>query len=73
MQLIKDILTVKNGKDYCITKVLTMMAFLAFVSLSAIDLYLGGHFNAESWAIGAGGLIFGGSAGMKIKESTEPN
>jgi len=68
----KDILTIKNGKDYCMVKVLTVIGFIAYIALSAFDLYTGGNFNAAGWAMGAGSLIFGGAAGTRIKDTTEP-
>ena len=71
-RVVKDISTEKDGISFDITKVLWSIGTIIFFGLTIYTVILTpGSFNYVNWGIAFGGILAGGSAGVKIKESTE--
>jgi hypothetical protein len=72
-QLLKDCLTLKNGEDYDVGRVLLMLGAVAFVILSFYGVYQAGEFDPERFGAGYGMILGGGGIGIAVKSHTEPN
>lgn len=70
-KIIKDMATEINGLDFDVTRILTIAGVLVFFGCSAYALVRGQPFNPTDYGLGLTTIIFGGSAGIKLKESTE--
>lgn len=70
--LIHDCLTGIDGKSYDIARVLLFFGGIGFVVFSGYHVYHNHTFDPTNYGIGLGGIIGGGGAGIKIKETTEP-
>ena len=69
---IKDCITVRNGIDYDVGRILWVVGVLAFIGLSIGDLCLNGHFSAIDYGTGLGVVLAGGGVALKLKDKTEP-
>ena len=70
--LLNDIITNKNGIDFCAAKTLMVISVLMYVVYSGIGIYRGDKFDPASWGGGISTIIVAGCSGAKIKQSTEP-
>ncbi len=69
----KDILTIKNGEDYCSAKVSAFASLWAYMGFATYMLHHSpDHFSLSEFAIGIATIIGAGAVGSKIKETTEP-
>jgi hypothetical protein len=73
MKFLNDLFTGVDNCTFDIARVLWAVCVISFVVFSGVDLYLSGEFKSEFYAIGAGGLLFGGGAGVWIKKDAEPS
>ena len=70
-KIVKDMATEVNGVSFDVTRVLTIAGVLVFFGCSFYALFKGQPFSPTDYGIGLTTIIFGGSAGVKIKESVE--
>jgi hypothetical protein len=72
-RVVKDVLTEKDGESYDVTKVMWVIGTLVYFACTGWTVWahpeLG--FNPVNWSIGFSTILAAGSAGVKIKESTE--
>ncbi len=70
----KDILTEKDGQSFDITKVIWVIGTLVYFGCTFYDMIKNhASFNYLNWSVGFAGILAAGSAGVKIKETTEQN
>jgi hypothetical protein len=72
MQILKDLLTGKDGESYDVGRVLWFMLGLAFIAFTAYDLITNHHFDAANFGMNSGTLLAGGGVGIGLKAKTEP-
>jgi hypothetical protein len=73
-QVVKDVVTEKDGVSFDITKVLWAIGTLIFFGLTIYTVIVNpASFNYVTWGGGFAAILAGGSAGVKVKESTEQN
>ncbi len=71
--VIKDSLTVANGRDYCESKMLAFVSFWIYLPFAGYMLYrTPDHFSLSEFSLGIATIIGAGAVGAKIKDSTEP-
>jgi uncharacterized MAPEG superfamily protein len=71
-KLMNDVFTGKDNLTIDAGRVLWVCMVIAYILLEAADVAMTGTFESKDWAIGGGVLLFGGSAGVAIKKSAEP-
>ena len=71
-KIIKDWFTGIDGVTYDPARMLWIVGMVAFLTFVGHDLYKNGKFDMTNFAMGYGGLLAAGAAGVKIKETTEP-
>ena len=71
--IIKDLLTEKDGVSFDVTKVQWFVGTVVFFGMSIYSVWKNpAHtFDYTSWGIAFAAILAAGSAGVKIKESTE--
>jgi len=70
--ILKDILTEKDGTSFDVTKVQWFVGTIVFFGLTIYSVIIQKEpFNYMNWGIAFGGILAAGSAGVKIKETTE--
>lgn len=70
--VIKDVTTEKDGQSYDIAKVLWVLGTLIFFGLVIYTtIKIPAAFNMMNFGIAFGGILAGGGAAIKIKETTE--
>lgn len=67
-----DILTVANGQDYDVGRVMLLAGFVFFNLFAAWALFKNQPWSAQDYGIGLGALMGGGGAGLWFKRNTEP-
>jgi hypothetical protein len=72
-KLCKDIVTVANGEDFDVGRVLWLVTCLVFLGL-AVWAVVHNHqiLDFANFGIGAGGVLAGGGASLGFKKNTEP-
>jgi hypothetical protein len=72
-KFVKDLITVANGTDYDVGRVLWILSVLIFLGL-AIWAVVKNHqpLDFANFGIGAGGVLGGGGAALGFKRNTEP-
>lgn len=71
-RIIKDILTVKNGEDFCFAKITGAIGILAAISFTGVSLYHHHAIQIQDFCIGVASIIASACGGAKMKETTEP-
>lgn len=71
-KLIKDSLTLANGEDYDIGRVIGALGAFVFFGLTIADFLVNKKFDPQSWGTGFGLLIAGLGAALMLKHKTEP-
>ncbi len=71
-KILKDWFTGPDGVTYDPARSLWIAGMIAFSILCGYEVYKTGHFDMVNFALAYGGLLAGGAAGVKIKETTEP-
>lgn len=69
----KDSLTVANGVDYDLGRVLWALAFLVGVGLEVFCVITRRTFDLQQYGIGVGALLLAGSGALNLKAKTEPS
>ncbi len=69
----KDSLTVANGVDYDIGRILWALAFLVGVGLEVFCVVTHRTFDLQQYGIGVGALLLAGSGALNLKAKTEPS
>lgn len=72
-QLLKDILTCKDGQSFDWGRVLGLGTILVFLGLSVADAIWHFKFDHQAFGIGAGSTFAGVGTALKLKENSEPN
>jgi hypothetical protein len=72
-QLIKDILTTKDGNSYDNGRVLGTLVVVCFLIFTAVDIYLNRKFDYVNFGIASGTIFAGVGINLKLKENSEPN
>lgn len=72
MTFIKDLLTVANGNDYDIGRVMAALGMVTFIGLSIADFCYTHKFDPLAWGTGFGLLVTGAGAALMLKHKTEP-
>lgn len=70
--IINDCLTGLNGVTVDPARLLLFVGGLGFIAFSGYHVWRNHIFDPIGYGTGLGGLIAGGGAGIKIKETTEP-
>jgi uncharacterized integral membrane protein len=72
-RVIKDVLTEKDGVSFDTARILWAVGTLIFFGLTIFTVIKNPTvpFNYMNWGIAFGGILAGGGASVKIKESTE--
>jgi len=70
--MINDLFTGTDGVTHDPARWLWIIGVIAFLALSVFQVYKTGAFDMASFGLAYSGLLAGGAAGVKIKESTEP-
>lgn len=71
-RVIKDWLTGPDGVTYDPARALWIIGMIAFLIFTGHAVYQGHTFDMLNFGLAYGGLLAGGAAGVKIKETTEP-
>lgn len=69
----KDSLTVANGVDYDLGRILWALAFLVGVGLEIFTVITHRTFDLQQYGIGVGALLMAGGASLNLKAKTEPS
>ena len=73
MKFLKDLVTVANGSDYDIGRVMWCIGVLAFLGFSGWSVIAQGqHFDMQSFGIGFGAVMVAGGGALRLKHPTEP-
>jgi hypothetical protein len=72
MNWIKHIITGADNQTADVARVLWIVGVLAFLGFAGYEVYKSGHFDMTNFALSYSGLLTAGAAGVKLKESTEP-
>jgi len=72
-KFVKDLVTVANGTDFDVGRVLWLLTVVVFLGL-AVFAVVKNHqvLDFANFGIGAGGVLAGGGAGLGMKRGTEP-
>lgn len=71
-RVVKDILTEQDGVSFDITRVMWVLGTLVFFACTIDAIFIRrGTFDPIGWSTGFGAVLVAGSAGIKIKETTE--
>lgn len=69
----RSLVTTADNQSTCMVRVLTILVIVVMCVIEAIDvLWRGAAFDVAQFALGTGGLITAGAAGVQIKKGTEP-
>jgi hypothetical protein len=72
-KFVKDMLTLANGEDFDVGRVLWAIAVLVFLGLAIYDTVAHGKpFDAQAFGIGLGSVMAAGGLALKLKHETEP-
>jgi hypothetical protein len=72
MGFLKHIITGIDNTTVDVARVLWIVGVIAFLCFSGYEVYKSGHFDMANFSLAYGGLLAAGAAGVKIKESSEP-
>jgi hypothetical protein len=72
MEWFKHLVTGLDNNTVDVARVLWIVGVLSFLGLAGYEVYKSGHFDMANFSLAYGGLLAAGAAGVKIKESTEP-
>jgi hypothetical protein len=72
IEIIKHLFTGPDGKTHDPARWLWIIGVVVFIGFTGYEVYKSGHFNMADFGLAYTGLLAGGAAGCKIKESTEP-
>lgn len=70
--ILKHLLTGKDNQTHDLARHGLAFLLIAYVGISVFQVMHGGPFTPMEWASGGGILLGAGAAGVKIKETTEP-
>lgn len=69
----KDLVTVANGNDYDVGRVLWVAGTLVFFGLAIYTVgFKGAAFSYTEYGMGLGAVLAGGGAALNLKHKTEP-
>lgn len=71
-KFIKDCLTGPDGITYDPSRFLWILGTLSFMFFTGYDIYKTNIFNMQAFSFAFSALLVAGAAGVKVKESTEP-
>ncbi|MDE2097917.1 MAG: amino acid ABC transporter substrate-binding protein [Patescibacteria group bacterium] len=69
----KDIVTLSNGEDYDMGRVLIIVGSLAFLMFEAIAVINSKTFDMQAFGIGYGAVLLSGGGHLWLKRTTEPD
>jgi len=72
-RIIKDWFTGPDGVTHDPARGLWILGMVVFLCFSGWEVWRTGNFDMINFGIAYGSLLAAGAAGVKIKESTEPN
>ena len=73
MKLIKDALTGIDGESFDVVRILCASGGITFLALEIFSVgWKSVPFDMQAFGIGFGGFLAAVSAGLKVKETTEP-
>ena len=72
MDWFKHIITGIDNYTVDVARVLWIIGVLSFLGFAGFEVYKSGHFDMAGFSLAYGGLLAAGAAGVKIKESAEP-
>jgi hypothetical protein len=72
MNFLKHIFTGIDNQTVDVARVLWIVGVITFLGYSGYEVYKSGHFDMANFSLAYGGLLAAGAAGVKIKESSEP-
>lgn len=72
MEWFKHLVTGPDNSTVDAARVLWIVGVLSFLGFAGFEVYKSGHFDMANFSLAYGSLLAAGAAGVKIKESTEP-
>lgn len=71
-EYLKHMITGVDNQTVDVARVLWIVGVVTFLGFTGYEIYKSGHFNMTDFSLAYSGLLAGGAAGVKIKESAEP-
>lgn len=72
MRFFKQLITGIDNYTVDVARVLWIVGVVAFLCFTGYQVFKSGRFEMSEFAISYSSLLAGGAAGVKIKETTEP-